>query len=294
MLLAIVFVLSTTLAAAASTAFICMRHGWTWSLLLRSQPLRYGTVLIGVSANVVGLPVLLVTHDGLWASAGALVATLPAVRFLWRAQKRASALTKIDRAGAEKLLAELRERQPPKGSSSLAFEVSAVTTAKKLATAGQLDLAVKILDLLDWDTLEGPARTRAASTMSECYLLSGHLEHARNALERGRGQDLTDQNEEDELALLDARLLAHEGRGDEVLSRKDTLDQIVARQPWRKPLAVMIRIHALAGRGEADAALALMASLRDECGPEALALLSRPPGPATAMATELSRTHAYR
>ena len=150
--------------------------------------------------------------------------------------------------------------------------------------------------LLDWKVIEGAVRVRASALLCLCYLRSGLIANARDALERCRGvvDELGDREDRDAFELLDATLLVHDGKLEHVLPRLDQIHATARRRPALRMDFEIARIHAAAKRGDSDAALELIGALRRDFGAGAFAFLARPEGPASAMAAQLASRSAYR
>jgi hypothetical protein len=293
--MALVFIAAVLLAAAAATAAICRFHGMPLGWILRSTPLRYGTLLVGVPAAALGILVWVAVRDFAFASAGAALGSLLPLRYMHRARKDAGRFAQgaVDDDTAAAIVSELRDKQPAPGSTLLAYEIEVISTATQLVASNRLDAAEKILQLLEWKVIDGPARVTGATLLATCYLRSGLVPQAREALERGRGL-VHEFGDRDRFELVDATILVHEGKLERVLARLEQIDAMARRLPALRMDFEIARIHAAAKRGDSDAALELIGALRRDFGAGAFAFLARPEGPASAMAAQLASRSAYR
>jgi hypothetical protein len=260
---------------------------------LSGGPIRFALILVGAPAAVGGALVRLATDSWPFAVAGAAVVAAPALVWVNRSRRRAARFAQRDDAEIDRMVAELVMRRPADGASSLVFEVDTTMSARQFADAGRYDAAARVLNLLDWQRIEGEVMFQAASTMAFCCIRSGFVTKARDALVCAEGK-LLDQGKPEVLEILDGRLLVHEGKSEEAFHRLERLESLAARNPSLRADVLVLKAHALADRGDHDGALTVIGTLRSEVGQDAFSLLARPEGAASDLAAQLATRSAYR
>lgn len=178
------------------------------------------------------------------------------------------------RLALDRLLEKVRRVDPQR------YVALVLMATGPLTQAGLWSEARERLRSLDDDALTEPQAVLRNQALATCELQFDDVDAAQRAIDRIRRP--TEDSIEVWLVAMEALLLAVRGQSDQALSHlgdRDTNDNPSLRASHR-----LVHAHILAERGEEDAALEELRSLRQEAGVAGLERVRLPRGPASPLA----------
>lgn len=170
-----------------------------------------------------------------------------------------------------------------RGSDRQRYIALVLMATGPLTQAGMWSEARERLRSLDEDTLTEPQAVLRNQALATCELQFDDVDAAQRAIDRIRRP--TEDSIEVWLVAIEALLMAIRGQSDEALSHLGTPG--ADDNPSLRASHRLVHAHVLADRGEDEAALEELRSLREEAGIAGLERVRLPRGPASPLAERL-------